>query len=319
MKPLGPFSTENPTLSINKAAVKNPGAGVKAIQHHYDVSNDFYRLWLDRHMVYSCAFWGQEDTLDSAQIRKFDYHIEQSRARGAKRVLDIGCGWGGLLLHLVNQNHVEHAVGLTLSRAQLQSVNGLNHPQIEGRLESWSDYNPADHFDSIISIGAFEHFALLESSSEEKIAGYRDFFSRCHQWLKPGGYMSLQTISYGDIPRDKRHTDLFIANEIFPESDLPRLADIAEAIEQRFEIVSLRNDRWDYARTMRLWFEQLRANRKAAAALVGEEKVVRYERYLRTFIYSFELGAFLLLRMTLRKIDRPRYEVSARVSYPNMK
>jgi cyclopropane-fatty-acyl-phospholipid synthase len=295
------------TMAItNKVAIRNPGASFEAIQRHYDVSNEFYRLWLDRHMVYSCAFWGKGDTLESAQLRKLDYHIEQAQAAEAKRVLDIGCGWGKLLQHLVNQHRVEHAVGLTLSQAQFQTVNDLHHPQIEVRLESWSDYSPDHSFDSIISIGAFEHFAVLEASREQKVAGYRSFFSRCHQWLKSGGYMSLQTIAYGDIPRGKYYSDPFIANEIFPQSDLPRLADIAEAAEQLFEIVAVRNDRWDYARTMRVWFEQLRSNRSYVVALVGEEMVARYERYLRTFSYSFELGAFLLLRITFRRIDRLR-------------
>lgn len=291
---------------MNTVITLNPGASQQAIQHHYDISNDFYRLWLDRNLTYSCALWDENDTLDTAQIRKFDYHIEQARAHGAKRVLDIGCGWGGLLKHLVNEHEVERAVGLTLSDAQAQMLAAINHPQIEWNVLSWSDYTPKEPFDSIISIGAFEHFATLETSRQEKIEGYRAFFCRCHQFLKPGSWMSLQTIAYGDIARNKHHSDLFIANEIFPESDLPRLADIAEAAEQLFEITLVRNDRWDYARTMRIWFHHLRANRTAAVELVGEEMVARYERYLRTFCYSFELGAFLLLRITLKRIDRFR-------------
>lgn len=291
---------------MNVVKTGNPGASAEAIQHHYDVSNDFYRLWLDSSLTYSCALWGEDDSLDSAQIRKLDYHIEQARAHGAKRVLDIGCGWGSVLKRLIEVHNVEHAVGLTLSEAQAKLLATFNHPQIEVHLESWSDYTPKEPFDSIISIGAFEHFATLEASQKEKIEGYRTFFSRCHKFLKPGGWMSLQTIAYGDIARDKSHSDLFIANEIFPQSDLPRLADIAEASEQIFEIVSVKNERWDYARTMRMWFDRLRANRAKAVDLVGEEVVTRYERYLRTFSYSFELGAFLLFRITLRKIDKLR-------------
>lgn len=291
---------------MNAVKIENPGASAEAIQHHYDISNDFYRLWLDSSLTYSCALWSESDTLDSAQVRKFDYHIEQARAHGAKRVLDIGCGWGSVLKSLIEVHNVEQAVGLTLSEAQAKLLVTFNHPQIEVHLKSWSDYTPEQPFDSIISIGAFEHFATLEASPKEKTEGYRTFFSHCHKFLKPGGWMSLQTIAYGDIARDKSHSDLFIANEIFPQSDLPRLADIAEAAEQLFEIVLVRNDRWDYARTMRMWFDRLKTNRVKAVELVGEEVVSRYERYLRTFSYSFELGAFLLFRITLRKIDNLR-------------
>jgi cyclopropane-fatty-acyl-phospholipid synthase len=113
-------------------------------------------------------------------------------------------------------------------------------------------------------------------------------------------------MAYGDLRRDKNHNDLFIANAIFPQSDFPRLADVAEASERLFEIVLLRNDRWDYVRTYREWFERLRARHAQAVQLVGEEVVARYERYLRTFSYSFELGAFGLLRIALRRIDRLR-------------
>src|SRR5688572_16594443 len=89
------------------------GATRAAIQHHYDVSNDFYRLWLDRNMLYSCALWEEGDDLDQAQVRKMDYLIEAARAAGQERVLDVGCGWGAVLRRLVSVHGVKHARGLT--------------------------------------------------------------------------------------------------------------------------------------------------------------------------------------------------------------
>jgi len=282
------------------------GASLQAIQYHYDVSNDFYRLWLDSSLTYSCALWEDNDTLEAAQVRKIDWHVEQARAKNATRVLDVGCGWGSVLRRLVDTHGVKQAVGLTLSETQEQWLRSLSQPSIEVRLENWTHHMPLEPYEAIISIGAFEHFTRTELSPAEKIGVYRAFFSRCHDWLQPGGWMSLQTMAYGNLRRGKHYTNPFIATEIFPESDLPRLQEIAEATEQLFELVVLRNDRADYARTCRVWFERLRANRARAVEVCGEAVVARYERFLRTFSYSFELGAFWLLRLALRRIDTVR-------------
>ncbi|MBW4687493.1 MAG: cyclopropane-fatty-acyl-phospholipid synthase family protein [Komarekiella atlantica HA4396-MV6] len=283
---------------------QNPGASAEAIQHHYDVSNEFYRLWLDSTNTYSAALWEDNDTLELAQIRKLDYHINQARASNAKRVLDVGCGWGSTLKRLVEVHGVQQAVGLTLSNSQAEWISSFNQPQIDARVESWSDHVPTAPYDAIISIGAFEHFAQLNLSQDEKIAGYRAFFQRCHEWLQPGGCISLQSISYENSRRED--FSQFYANEIFPESDLPRLADIATASERLFEVVALRNDREHYARTLRAWQKGLKANRTAAVNLVGEEVVSRYEKYLKFSIIGFHVGTMGLLRVTLRRIDNPR-------------
>jgi cyclopropane-fatty-acyl-phospholipid synthase len=289
---------------VTTLTTQNPGASAEAIQHHYDVSNEFYRLWLDSTNTYSAALWEDNDTLELAQIRKLDYHINQARANNAKRVLDVGCGWGSTLKRLVEVHGVQQAVGLTLSNSQAEWISSFNQPQIDARVESWSDHVPTAPYDAIISIGAFEHFAQLNLSQDEKIAGYRAFFQRCHEWLQPGGCISLQSISYENSRRED--FSQFYANEIFPESDLPRLADIATASERIFEVVALRNDREHYARTLRAWQKGLKANRAAAVNLVGEEVVSRYEKYLKFSIIGFHVGTMGLLRVTLRRIDNPR-------------
>lgn len=281
------------------------GAGSAAIRHHYDVGNDFWRIWLDSTMSYSCAMWDPDDDLERAQRRKLDFHVDQARAAGAARVLDVGCGWGAMLMHLVGSSGVKHAVGLTLSEAQAEYLRAIAPDNVEVWVRNWSDYEPTEPFDAIISIGAFEHFARQGLSAEEQIEAYRRFFSSCRNWLKPGGRLSLQTIAYGDIPRDRQLRDRFIVDDVFPESELPRLADIARAAEMELEIEKVRNDRDDYVKTLRAWFDRLRAQRADAVAVSSEEVVARCERYLRTFAYSFELGAFTLLRLTMRRIDLP--------------
>lgn len=284
--------------------LRRHGASGEAIRYHYDIGNEFLSLAQEGGRNYSCAMWAEGDSHEQAQIRKLDYHIGQIRGAGAGRVLDIGCGWGSLLERLVTAHGVKRAVGLTLAQEQQKFIRQARlDPRIEVRLENWQDYRPEAPFDGIISLGAFEHFARIE---EDKVESYRTFFRKCHGFLKPGGRLSLQTMGYGDVPRDRRHEDLFIAREVFPESDLPRLADICLGAEMLFEVERVRNDRMDYARTMREWFRNLRSHREEALKLVALPVIERYERLYRTMSYSFELGAFALYRVTFRRIDPSR-------------
>jgi cyclopropane-fatty-acyl-phospholipid synthase len=290
--------------------VKSHGASVEAIRFHYDVGNDFYRLWLDPSMTYTCALFAdgeQEDQLHEAQLRKMDYHIALTGAAGRANVLDIGCGWGGMLRRFVCDHGVAHAVGLTLSEAQAEWIGNQPDPRIEARVENWMDHQPRQLYDAIVSIEAMEAFARLGLRPEEKAAVYTGLFDRCHAWLRPGGRMSLQVIAYGNSgPED---FDPFIAAQIFPESDLPRLAEIAGAIERRFEITSLVNDRKHYVHTLRAWLRRLRRRRTDAMSLVGEDTVRRYEKYLDLSIVAFASGSCDLYRMALQRIDRPRIGV----------
>jgi cyclopropane-fatty-acyl-phospholipid synthase len=287
-----------------------PGATLQAIQRHYDVGNEFYRLWLDDSMNYSGAMWAPGDSLESAQLRKVDHHIAAAHAAKAERVLDVGCGWGAVLRRLVERAGVRQAVGLTLSQAQADWVASQQLPRVEVRVENWLDHVPAQPYDAIISIGAFEHFARVEDSDEKRIEGYRAFFRSCRSWLRRGGRMSLQTFAYGNLrSREAAHLSAgtrFLAREIFPETDPPRLSDIAVAIDGEFEIEQLRNDRKDYARTCMAWLKRLRAVRPQAVHLVGADVVARYERYLQLSTLGFETGNLLLFRIALRRIDQAR-------------
>lgn len=293
---------------MSSDSVKEMGASIDAIAHHYDLSNDFYRLWLDQHMIYTCALWddaNEAETLEDAQLRKIDFYAELVRAQGAPRVLDIGCGWGGTLERLVKSHAVKSGIGLTLSPNQVSWASEHNPPHVVVQLESWANHTPEAPYDAIISIGAFEHFVRPGLSTQEKMNAYRSFFECCHQWLQPGRWLGLQTIAYGNSGAED--FDGFISDEIFPESDLPRLAEIAQAIEYLFEIVILRNDRHHYARTLKAWLGRLKTHRAEAVQIVGEKKVVTFERYLRLSIHMFQIGSCDLYRIGLRRIDQPRH------------
>ncbi len=291
--------------SATAKAPANPGASAQAIQSHYDVGNAFYSLWLDAQtLAYSCALWDEtqaDDTLEAAQLRKLDYHIAQARAARKKRVLDIGCGWGGVVRRLSQVHGVEQVVGLTLSEAQREFILEHSPPNVEVRLESWSDHMPSQPYDAIISVGAFEHFARPGAAPADKLDGYRAFFANCHRWLQPGACLSLQTMSYGTTQAED--FSAYFKTEIFPESDLPHLHEIAQTSRPWFEVTRVRDDREHYARTYELWWRRLRANRRQAELIVSKEVIERYERYMQLMMIAFHTGKMGLLRLTLRRVD----------------
>jgi len=278
-----------------------PGASAAAIQQHYDVGNDFYALWLDETRTYSSGLWYGDEDLASAQINKIDWHLNNSCGREAGRLLEVGCGWGSTLKRALEHYQVREAVGLSLSVEQVRWCKERSVPNADVRLENWLDHRPAGLYDGIVSIGAFEHFARLDQDPGEKLEGYRGFFSFCHRALRPGGRLSLQTITYENAGR--KQFSPFFAQSIFPESDLPHMHEIAQAVSGLFEIELWRNDRAHYARTCRHWLDNLRACRKQAAAIAGAEKVSQYEKYLSLMIVAFHTGTMNLARISLRRID----------------
>jgi cyclopropane-fatty-acyl-phospholipid synthase len=281
------------------------GSTAPEMESHYSLSNAFYASWLDPTMSYSCAMFNEPaEPLETAQRRKLEFHLDCAGICGGARLLDVGCGWGGAMFRAVETGRAASAVGITVSGAQCEYIQSHGHEHVRALQTHWLDYQPAQPFDGIISIGAFEHFARVGASPAAKIAGYREFLQRCHGWLRPGAYFSLQTIAYGNM--DPRQPSRFLNQEIFPASELPTLAEIAEAVRGLFEVVSLRNDRLDYAETNRRWLSNLRREQRRASAEVGAEVVEKYLKYLRLSVISFHLGNVDLLRIRLRRIDTPR-------------
>ena len=286
--------------------IKQMGASEKAISAHYDLDSNFYNLWLDKSMTYTSAYYKSENiqiSLEHAQEEKIDFYADFLKKVGKlKRVCDIGCGWGSALSHLVKKHGVQQGVGITLSEQQFKWINEKKpDSRIKICLESWADHLPDERYDGLISIEAFEAFAKQELTPEEKLAVYRHFFTKCNEWLNPGGYFGLQVITFGNSRVED--FDEFIATQIFPESILPTTGEIFNASNCLFEPILVRNDRAHYSRTLRQWLKSLKQTRLQAVELVGEDTVIKYERYLRLCIFMFDSGSCDLLRIIFRKIN----------------
>lgn len=257
----------------------------EAVTHHYDVSNDFYKLWLDRRMVYSCAYFAEGDDLDRAQERKLDLLCRKLRLQPGQRLLDIGCGWGGLLLHAVKNYGVE-GVGVTLSQPQADEANQrFAAAGISRRCQALvCDYRALDKnqaFDAIVSVGMVEHVG--NDHLEE-------YFGAAWQLLRPGGAFLLHGI--GDLPgRPMRTHRGFVRTYVFPDSDLPPIARVlTEAEQHQFEVRDVESLRENYTKTLRHWAQRLEANRQVAIDEVGEQTYRIWRLYLSGCAWWFERG-----------------------------
>jgi cyclopropane-fatty-acyl-phospholipid synthase len=281
------------------------GASQEAISFHYDLSNDFYKLWLDPTMTYTSGlFRSMEDDLQKAQEQKIDYFASAMGISSSHHILDIGCGWGGFLNHLSQTDRLEKGLGLTLATEQAQYCRQLGNPHLNFEVMNWADYLNPEAFDGIVSIESMEAFARYELSEEQKHAIYRRFFQSCHELLKPHGKLGIQVICYGNA--GKQDMDAFIRDEIFPESDLPYAHELFLCSERLFEIRSVVNDRLHYVQTLKLWQQRLKENHEQAIALVGAANVKKYKDYLRLSEFMFKEGRCDLLRIIFEKRPQPR-------------
>lgn len=280
------------------------GASVEAIRFHYDLGNEFYRLWLDPTLTYTCAMFDDPaESLEVAQHRKLDWFLSAAKPHGLGRVLDVGCGWAPLLRRAVDHHGARRAVGVTVSEAQAAYVKALGDPRIEVRLETWQQHESAEPYDAVFSICAIEHFARPGLSRAERVGIYRAFFRKVHSVMLPGGTFGLQTICWGTRRPDVRVLEglLFMSQEIFPDSEWPRFAELVQASEGLFEIELARNDRRDYATTLSRWADNLRARRAEAVSSVGEDHVARYQRFLDFAQVIFAEDYTGLLRFVMRR------------------
>jgi cyclopropane-fatty-acyl-phospholipid synthase len=256
-----------------------------AIAHHYDVSNDFYRLLLGETMTYSCAYFPSDGlSLDDAQRAKYDLICKKLGLRPGMRLLDVGCGWGGMVLHAAEHYGVD-AVGVTISRSQADlaakrvAEAGLAD-RVEIRLQDYRELG-GERFHAISSIGMFEHVGLSE---------LRHYFRVLRSVLEPEGRLLNHGISRlpGPAGFDRKS---FIARYVFPDGELHEVGTVVSAMQtEGFEVRDAEALREHYAKTLRIWVANLEANWDEAVSLAGAARARIWRLYLAGSALGFEGG-----------------------------
>jgi cyclopropane-fatty-acyl-phospholipid synthase len=276
------------------------------IEVTYDVSNEFFSLWLDRRMIYSCALFDGTDDLEEAQTIKLKWFHDKVRAAPDKRVLDIGCGWGGLMEFLAAEMGVKDVTGITLSQAQFSAIREKAVPGVAAELVSYLDYQPRKKFDAVISIGMFEHIATPEQvRGGENIRIYRDYFRRVWEWTTPGAWFGLQSVIGALLPRKREDVRALAwgTGAIFPGAVTPRPEAILAAVNPYWEVMELWTRREHYARTTAAWLQRLQQHEALIRERWGDKTFEDYARYLGGCVNVFEKGFQSLAQLVLRRVD----------------
>lgn len=276
------------------------------IQVSYDVGNDFFRLWLDKRMNYTCGLFEGTDDLDQAQINKLAFLYEYAGVRPDASVLDIGCGWGANLEYLAVDRGVRDVHGITLSPAQHAEIVRRRLPNVTCHCISYEDYEPDQRFDALMSICMIEHVCTPEQArAGGAVAAYRRYFRRAHAWAKPGARFGLQTILRDRIPRDRELLqDIgWVTYAIFPGGITPRMEDVVAAASPWWEILEVRTRRLHYKRTCEKWLEGLRSHEREIRERWGDDVFRDYEKYLSTCVTAFDRHCQSLAQWCLKRID----------------
>jgi cyclopropane-fatty-acyl-phospholipid synthase len=261
----------------------------KQIEFHYDLSDEFYALWLDPRRVYSCAYYRRPDmTLAQAQEAKLDHICRKLRLREGERFLDVGAGWGGLLLWAA-ENYGVDATGITLSRNQHAHVSRLIEEKgLAGRVRvELLDYRKLDEsvpYDKIASVGMFEHVGRAQ------LEGY---FAKLRRLLKPGGLIMNHGITAAGVYNAELGNGMgeFIEKYIFPGGELTHISVVMEAMTNGgLEEVDVENLRPHYARTLWAWSDALEARLPEAARILGGEQGERSLRAYRLYLAGCAMG-----------------------------
>ena len=271
----------------------------QAVTFHYDVSNDFYALWLDQRMVYSCAYFhSTTDDLDTAQEQKLDYICRKLRLTSGQRLLDIGCGWGGLVIYAAQHYGVD-ATGITLSQPQAELANQrITDANLSDRCRvevcDYRQVNELEGYDALVSVGMFEHVgaALLTS-----------YFAKAWQLLKPGGIL----LNHGIASRatDKPQNGPTFSNTyVFPDGELtPINVTLHAAEETGFEVRDVESLREHYVLTLRHWVNRLETQHDLALKFVDEPTYRVWRLFMSGSAYGFSTGRLNLYQALLVKPD----------------
>ncbi len=259
----------------------------ESISHHYDVGNDFYRLWLDPEMVYSCAYFrDSSQSLADAQQDKLDYLCRKLRLAPGQHLLDIGCGWGALVLWAARHYGVR-AHGITLSEQQYEHANaricaeGMAE-QVTVELRDYRDLSAEARYDRVVSVGMFEHIGLRN---------FDGYFQTVKRVLKPGGLFLNHGIT-SDTGWQRTPLTRFINCHIFPDGELTRISEVCTAMERAgFELLDVESLRRHYALTLRRWVEALEVNHNEAVEAASEAVYRLWRLYMSGSAYYFGEGS----------------------------
>lgn len=264
-------------------------ADKRNIAHHYDVGNDFYALWLDRNRVYSCGYFKDpDDDLDTAQEQKLDHICRKLLLKPGERLLDIGCGWGGLIFWAARHYGVK-ALGITLSEGQhayvTERIKALGlEGRCEVRLQDYRDVPEDQPFDKISSVGMFEHVGLRNLPT---------YFGKIHQLVKPGGLVMNHGITTNSLDDAELGNGIgeFVDRYVFPGGELPHLSTvIREMSGQGLEPWDAESLRPHYAKTLWHWVDRLQARRQEALDLIDERRLRVWLIYMAGSAHAFSRG-----------------------------
>ncbi|MFA5867339.1 MAG: class I SAM-dependent methyltransferase [Actinomycetota bacterium] len=273
----------------------------QAVTYHYDVSNEFYRLWLDDFMVYSCAYFcSSDDDLNDAQEAKLDYICRKLRLKPGERLLDIGCGWGGLV-KFAAENYGVIAKGVTLSEPQAELANRrIRESGLTGCCSvdvcDYRDLNEEESYDKLVSVGMFEHVgqALLPT-----------YFDQAWRLLRPGGVFLNHGIANRvseEQPKGARQT--FINTYVFPDGELTNISTSLRAAEEAgFEVRDVESLREHYILTLRNWVRRLEAAHDQAVAVSDEVTYRIWRLFMSASAYGFRTGRINVYQTLLAKPD----------------
>lgn len=259
----------------------------QAIAFHYDVSNDFYGLWLDEQMIYSCAYFEDAtDSLDQAQRNKLDHICRKLRLKPGERLLDIGCGWGALIRWAAKHYGVQ-AHGITISRNQYEhcrhriAAEGLQD-RVSVELKDYRDVEGAGIYDKIVSVGMFEHVG---------IRNFPVYFGAAQRLLKPGGLFLNHGITHDREGWRKSPATTFINRYVFPDGELDTVSNVQRAMERSaFEILDVEALRPHYALTLRHWVRRLEHRCEEALRHIAEPTYRVWRLYMTACALCFEDG-----------------------------
>ncbi len=285
------FGADDPEHSLRRDA--------EAVGFHYDVSNEFYQLWLDARMVYSCAYFTEPGAgLEAAQAAKLEYLCRKLRLRPGQEVLDIGCGWGGFALYAA-EHHGVRVTGVTLSEAQARLAQARvraagREAEVRILRQDYRTLRPGLEFDAIVSVGMAEHVG------RDHLAEY---FRTAGRLLRPGGTFLNHAIGEGYCYEASAGPS-FIDAYVFPDSDLPPLPLVARAAaEAGFEIRDVENLREHYALTLRHWVRRLEGAHEQALAFVNEPTYRVWRVYMAGSARGFARGRLAIYQTLLAKPD----------------